>query len=226
MTIDKSASDHEIARTLPQDLSLDDDYLKAGFNGKLPFGKNVACIVVDVVQAYLDDKCPLFAPPFLAALRANETLVAASRAAGIPVVFTGVQYGAKGVDGGLFFRKVPALQAFVKGSAFAEFPPTLQPADNDIIVLKQYASAFFGTSLSSTLQALGIDTVLIGGFSTSGCVRATALDALQYGFAPFVIREACGDRDQGPHEANLFDLQAKYAEVVDLDCALQLLKAR
>ena len=98
--------------------------------------------------------------------------------------------------------------------ATAAFPERLRPQSGELIVSKQYASAFFGTSLASTLQACGIDTVLITGFSTSGCVRATALDALQHGFAPFVVREACADRDAGPHEANLFDLQAKYAEVI------------
>jgi len=212
--------------TVQHDLSLDDDYKNAGFNGSLAFGKNVACIVVDVVRAYLDEDCPLFGQPFLRALLANEQLVAACRSASIPVVFTGVQYGADGVDGGLFFRKVPALRAFIKGSALAEFPPSLQPLENDIIVLKHYASAFFGTSLASTLHALGIDTVFIGGFSTSGCVRATALDALQHGFSPFVVREACGDRDEGQNDANLFDLQAKYAEVVNLKEAIQLLTNR
>jgi len=99
----------------------------------------------------------------------------------------------------------------------------LQPAPHDTIITKQYASAFFGTSLAATLSAQRIDTVLVTGFSTSGCVRATALDALQHGFAPFVVREACGDRDPRPHEANLFDLSRKYAEVIDLDRAIALL---
>lgn len=105
------------------------------------------------------------------------------------------------------------------------FPDTLQPMPDDTIVSKQYASAFFGTSLASTLTAQGIDTLLITGFSTSGCVRATALDALQSGFRPFVVREACGDRHPGPHEANLFDLQAKYAEVITEVRAIELIAA-
>jgi nicotinamidase-related amidase len=87
------------------------------------------------------------------------------------------------------------------------------------VVTKQYASAFFGTTLASQLKALGVDTVLIAGVSTSGCVRATAVDACQHGFVPLVVRDAVGDRHPGPHEANLFDLQAKYAEVVDLEAA-------
>jgi nicotinamidase-related amidase len=92
------------------------------------------------------------------------------------------------------------------------------------VVTKQYASAFFGTSLASTLTALGVDTLLIAGVSTSGCVRASAVDACQHGFIPLVVREAVGDRHSAPHEANLFDLQAKYAEVVGLDQALQYLQ--
>ena len=96
----------------------------------------------------------------------------------------------------------------------APFPTASQPQDGELVISKQYASAFFGTHLASTLTAMGIDTLLITGLSTSGCVRATTLDACQHGFLPFVVRDACGDRHPGPHEANLFDLQAKYAEVI------------
>ena len=91
------------------------------------------------------------------------------------------------------------------------------------MIVKQYASAFFGTTLATTLNALGVDTVIITGVSTSGCVRATAVDALQHGFVPLVVRQAVGDRDQGPHESALFDLQAKYAEVVDEDSVISWL---
>jgi nicotinamidase-related amidase len=97
--------------------------------------------------------------------------------------------------------------------AFAE---GLEPLPDEPVITKQYASAFFGTSLASTLTAMGIDTVLIAGLSTSGCVRASTVDAVQHGFIPVVVRDAVGDRDPGPHEANLFDLQAKYAEVKSL----------
>ena len=90
------------------------------------------------------------------------------------------------------------------------------------MITKQYASAFFGTTLASTLTALGVDTLLIAGVSTSGCIRATALDACQHGFIPLVVRDAVGDRHPAPHEANLFDLQAKYAEVVSLDTVAAL----
>ena len=156
----------------------------------------------------------------------NVRLLAAARTAGIPVIFTNVEYQAGGMDGGLFYRKVPALKAFLKGSPMGDFPPELQPGANELVVTKQYASAFFGTSLAATLTSLGVDTLLVTGFSTSGCVRATALDTLQHGFIPIVVRDACADRHPAPHEANLFDLQAKYAEVVDEAVALRLIAQR
>jgi maleamate amidohydrolase len=205
------------------DHDLDSDYQAAGFGGHLPFGQRPALLVVDAVQAYLLPSSPLYAPGFVAALAAIERLVAAARAGGVPVVFTGVVYGAGGRDGGLFYRKVPALRSFLQGSPLGAIAPSLQPRADEVVVLKQYASAFFGTSLASTLASLHVDTVLVCGFSTSGCVRATALDALQHGYAPFVVREACGERDARPQEANLFDLQAKYAEVVNEAEALVLM---
>ena len=183
------------------------------FDGRLSFGKRPALLIVDFVVAYLDPASPLYAG-VEDALASNERLLAAARAAGIPVFFTNVVYQADGADGGLFYKKIPSLRVFLEGSPLGAFPPSLQPVDGERVISKQFASAFFGTSLAETLSREGIDTLLITGLSTSGCVRATALDALQSGFAPFVVREACGDRHPAPHEANLFDLQAKYAEVV------------
>jgi maleamate amidohydrolase len=193
------------------------------FDGHLPFGSRPALLIVDFVMAYLDPTSSLYAN-VEDALASNERLLAAARAAGIPVIFTKVEYSPGGADGGLFYRKVPALKHFVKGSPLGAFPPSLQPQQTELVVTKQYASAFFGTPLASTLTALGIDTLLITGLSTSGCVRASALDALQHGFVPFVVREACGDRHPAPHEANLFDLQAKYAEVISEAVAIAHLK--
>jgi maleamate amidohydrolase len=114
----------------------------------------------------------------------------------------------------VFYRKVPALKVFEKGNPLGAFPEVLRPEGDDLVVTKRYASAFFATHLAATLSALGVDTLLICGTSTSGCVRASAVDACQSGFAPFVVRDACGDRHAAPHDAALFDLQAKYAEVI------------
>jgi nicotinamidase-related amidase len=111
----------------------------------------------------------------------------------------------------------------VPGGPLGEIMPQITPGEHEIVIVKQYASAFFGTTLAATLNALGVDTVIITGVSTSGCVRATAVDALQHGFVPLVVRQAVGDRDPGPHESALFDLQAKYAEVVDEDSVVSWL---
>jgi maleamate amidohydrolase len=205
---------------------LDTDYHHAGFGGQLVFGQRPALVLVDPVLAYLEPSCPLYAGQSAHdALAAMAQLRDQAHAAQIPVVFTGVCFQKGGVDGGLFFKKVPALRFFEQGHPMAAFPDSLAPGPTDIVVMKNYASAFFATSLASTLHALRVDCVLIGGYSTSGCVRATTLDALQSGFAPFVVRDACADRDPRPHEANLFDLQAKYAEVIDLETALTKLKS-
>ena len=139
---------------------------------------------------------------------------------GRPVVFTRVEYEPGGADGGQFFRKVPALACFERGNPLADFLDDPAPEPGEVVVTKQYASAFFGTSLASTLRSMGVDTVLMCGLSTSGCVRASALDALQHGFVPVVVADACGDRHPDPHRANLFDLAQKYATVISEDEAI------
>jgi maleamate amidohydrolase len=186
------------------------------FDGHLPFGQRPALLIVDFVMAYLDKNSPLYAD-VEDALASNERLLETARAARIPVIFTNVEYAPAGQDGGIFYRKLPALKLFERGSPLGAFPPALTPNADELVVTKKYASAFFGTSLASTLTAMQIDTLLITGLSTSGCVRATTLDACQHGFLPFVVRDACGDRAPGPHQASLFDLQAKYAEVISED---------
>lgn len=184
------------------------------YEGRLQPGSRPALLIVDVVAAYLTEGSALFMDSAADALASNIRLADAARAAGVPVVFTNVQYKPDGSDGGVFYRKAPVLAAFVEGSPLGAFPEGLTPRDAERVFTKQYPSAFFGTGLADTLQAEGIDTLLITGYSTSGCVRASALDAMQYGFVPLVVREACADRHPAPHEANLFDLQAKYAEVI------------
>jgi maleamate amidohydrolase len=213
---------------MPDDLAspaaLEADYDKAGFGGALKPGRKLAMVIIDVVMAYLDKTSQLYAG-VEAELASNERLLAAARAAGVPIVFTNVVYEPGGIDGGVFFRKVPALKAFFKGSPLGAFPPTLQPQAGELVVSKQYPSAFFGTALASTLHAMGVDTVMLTGYSTSGCVRASALDALQHGFIPFVCKDAAGDRDPKVQAANLFDIQAKMGEVVDEATAIALFES-
>jgi nicotinamidase-related amidase len=191
---------------------LNQDYGKAGFGGHLDFGRKPCLLHIDFARAYVDKTCSLYAGVESSAEAAKEVL-AVARQAGILIVHTRVEYTPGGVDGGVFFRKVPALRNFERGSPYGAFAEGLEPLAHESVITKQYASGFSGTNLAATLASQGIDTVMIAGWSTSGCVRATALDACQSGFIPIVIREAVGDRHAAPHEANLFDLQAKYAEV-------------
>lgn len=208
-------------------IDLNADYAQAGFGNRLGWGKRPALLIIDFVNAYLDPSCPLYAG-VEKALDGAITLLGAARKAGIPVFHTNVAYTPGGVDGGVFFRKVKALSCFERGlhPHWAAFADGLTPAAGEPVITKQYASAFFGTSLASTLASSGIDTLLISGLSTSGCVRASALDACQNGFVPLVVKEAVGDRDARVHESNLFDLNAKYADVIGLDEALAELAKR
>ena len=199
-------------------------YRDSGFAGDLGPGRRPAVLVVDLVRAYLDDASPLRAP-VEDAVAACGRVVAAARDSAVPVVFTRVVYLPGGADGGLFMRKIPALKVFEEGSALGDFVDEPRPEPGEVIVTKQYASAFFGTTLAATLTAAGIDTLYICGLSTSGCIRATATDALQHGFRPLVVDEACGEREPAIHRANLLDLQAKYADVLSVDEALAALSA-
>ena len=195
---------------LTQELSA--NYKKA-YDNRLGFGESPALILVDFVQAYFDESCALYAgveDALASALRIREL----ARAAGIPVIYTNVVYEEGGADGGVFFKKAPVLENFIAGNPMGAWPSGLQPADDEIVISKQYPSAFFGTSLAATLQDMDVDTLIITGVTTSGCIRATCVDAMSNGFIPIVVADACGDRHEAPHEANLFDMNAKYADVV------------
>ncbi len=201
------------------------DYRGAGLGGRLAPGSRPALVLIDPARAYTDPGSPLWTGE-TGAVAAMSALLGAARAASVPVFWTRVSFDASGRDGGLFFRKVPALRCFLPGDPLGTWSEGLEPAAGEVVVTKQYPSAFFGTSLGAALTALGVDTVVLGGFSTSGCVRASALDALQHGFVPLVVRDAVGDRQPSVHEGNLFDIQAKCGEVVSLIDATHYLAAR
>lgn len=189
------------------------------YEGRIGFGLRPALILIDFVEAYFAKGSPLYAdvePALAAALQLRD----AARAAGVPVIYTNVAYHPSMVDGGRFAQKIGALTSFVRGNPLGAWPRGLEPADDELVISKQYASAFFGTSLASTLTANGYDSLVITGLSTSGCVRATCVDACQHGFIPIVVEEAVGDRHPDVHRANLFDMNAKYGDVVSLAEAL------
>ena len=185
------------------------------FDGRLGFGSKAAVVVVDFVKAYTSPESPLYAPAVCDAVEATVPLLEAARRKGCPVIFTRVVYHPGGADGGVFARKVPVLRTFVASNEMTEVVDELPLAPADLVLHKQYASSFFGTSLASTLTAAGVDTLIVTGCSTSGCVRATAVDGCQYGFRVIVPRECVGDRAVEPHEANLFDIDSKYGDVME-----------
>jgi maleamate amidohydrolase len=210
---------------MSEDGALEENY-KGVFDGRLGFGDSPAVLVVDFIRAYTTEGSPLFAPPVIDAVANTVAVLTSARSRGVPVIYTKVLYNKHGLDGGLFVQKVPVLRKMVEGEPLAEIVPELPPQPDDIVIAKQYASAFFGTSLAATLTALKIDTAIITGCSTSGCIRATALDAMQYGFRPIVPRECVGDRRPEPHEANLFDINSKYGDVVSRAEVLRYLDTR
>ncbi len=190
------------------------DYAAAGFGNSLQPGARPVLLLIDFARAYFDTESPLYAG--VGAVRASAArLHAAARAAGVPCVFTRVEYSADGHEGGVFYKKIAALRCFERGNPLGDFTPELAPMLGDEVVTKHYPSAFFGTRLAEHLHARGIDTILLTGLSTSGCVRASAVDALCHGFVPLVVTDAVGDREARVHEANLFDLAAKTAELID-----------
>lgn len=192
---------------------LENNY-KGVFDGRIGFGKRPALLIVDFINAYVTEGAPLFAPDVVTAVDETIPLLSLAREKEIPVLYTKVLYNKNYRDGGIFIQKVPVLKTMVEGEPLAEIVPQLTPVESDIIIVKQYASAFFGTSLAATLTSLGVDTILLTGCSTSGCIRASAVDGMQYGFRVIVPRECVADRHPGPHEANLFDINSKYGDVV------------
>jgi maleamate amidohydrolase len=190
--------------------------MDVAFGARLGWGRRPALLLIDMMQAYFTPGSA-FDLGSRTAVDGCAALLEAARAGGTPVLHTRVQYTADLADGGLFVRKVPGLAALADGAGpLGAFVEPLAPRPGEVVIIKQYASAFFGTSLAATLTAAGIDTVVIAGVSTSGCVRATGTDAMQHGFRPMVVAEACGDRTVAVHDANIFDLGAKYADIVTL----------
>ena len=196
-----------------------------GFHGRAGFGRRPALVVVDVSVGFTDPRSPL-ACDLDEVVAAIGRLLAETRAAGLPVVYTTVSYDeAARRTAATFIEKVPALLTLEAGSRWVEIDPRITPLPGEPVLNKLFASAFFGTALATFLAAERCDTVIVTGASTSGCVRATVVDALQHGYRPVVPREAVGDRNSAAHDANLYDMDAKYADVVSLEETLAQLAA-
>lgn len=198
-------------------------YARARLGGRVTRGTRPAVIVVAFCCGFTDPACTV-GSELTAEVEATGRLLEIARAKGFPVVFTTIGYEPNLKDGGLWLEKMPALSDLALGGRWVDIDPRLGRREDETVVLKKGASAFFGTNLSAILVNQHVDTVILCGATTSGCVRATAVDLLQHGFPTLVPRECVGDRARAPHEANLFDIQAKYADVVSLNDAAAYLK--
>ncbi len=186
-------------------------------------GTRPAVLVVDFSRGFSDPECAM-GSDLTAQVEATNRILSAARVAEIPVIFTTIGYEPNLKDSGLWLQKAPALAELQIGGRWVEIDPRLGRRESETVVVKKGPSAFFGTNLASVLVSQGVDTIVLCGATTSGCIRATAIDLLQYGYPTLVPRECVGDRAQVPHEANLFDIQAKYADVISVEEALEYLE--
>jgi len=194
------------------------------FDSQLGFGRSPVVLVVDFIKSYTEPSAKLYAEMVVEAVNQTQKLLKVAREVKVPVIHTKVLYNESFLDGGLFVKKVPVLKELIPGAPLAEIDDRVKPLKSETVVVKQYASAFFGTSLQAMLTSIGADTVILVGCSTSGCIRASAVDGMQYGFRVMVPRECVGDRDERPHVSNLFDINSKYGDVVSLGETLDYLE--
>ncbi|MFC6769446.1 isochorismatase family protein [Natrinema soli] len=202
----------------------EDHYDEREFGETVGMGERPALVVIDLINAFTDPDSNL-GSDVEAVIEQTDRLLEAFRAFDLPRYFTTVAFEESYGDAGVFIEKVPALRELRLGTERVEVDDRIAPLDDERVILKKYASAFFGTDLQSELTTNRVDTLVIAGVTTSGCVRATAVDSLQHGYRTIVPADAVGDRAEGPHRANLFDIDAKYGDVVTTDAVLEQLEA-
>jgi maleamate amidohydrolase len=199
-------------------------YERARLGQSVTLGTHPAVLVVDFSRGFTDPECTL-GSDLTREVEATNRMLAVAREREIPVIFTTIGFEPNLKDASLWLEKLPALEELIVGSKWVEIDPRLERREDETVVLKKGPSAFFGTNLPSILISQDVDTVVLCGATTSGCIRASAIDLLQYGYPTLVPRECVGDRAQDPHEANLVDIQAKYADVVSVEDALSYLES-
>lgn len=198
-------------------------FRQRGFGQKLGFGERPALLIVDMARAFTNPAMTL-GSNLDAQIAAIQTLLGAAHGRDVAAIFSTVSYEDENLrDAGVFGMKQKGSATLRAGTEGVQIDPRLDFRKTDSLLVKKYASCFFGTDLVSRLLVRHVDTLIITGCTTSGCVRASAVDACQNGFRPMVVREAVGDRSLAAHEQSLFDLNAKYADVVSLEETLQYL---
>jgi maleamate amidohydrolase len=198
-------------------------YERARLGQSVTLGTRPAVLVVDFSRGFTDPESTL-GSDLTREVEATDRVLTVAREREIPVIFTTIGFEPNLKDASLWLEKLPALEELIVGSKWVEIDPRLERREDETVVVKKGPSAFFGTNLPSILVSQGVDTVVLCGATTSGCIRATAIDLLQYGYPTLVPRECVGDRAEEPHGANLVDIQAKYADVVSVEEALSYLE--
>lgn len=199
---------------------IDVNYKTEDFGASVGLGDQPALIVIDLINAFTDPDTSL-GSDVTGVLEQTDRLLTAFREHDLPRYFTTVAFEDSYGDAGRFIEKVPALRELRLGTEAVEVDDRIAPVNNERVILKKYASAFFGTDLQTELTTHRVDTLILAGVTTSGCIRATAVDSLQHGYRTIVPADAVGDRAEGPHQANLFDINAKYGDVVATDDVLE-----
>lgn len=190
-------------------------FKEKGLGGRIGFGSRPALLVVDMIRGFTDARSPL-AGDLDEQLKATQELLGRARGAGVPIIFSTVAYDTDLQEAGKWIQKIPSNSWLVEGSEWVELDDRLERQNNEMLLVKKYASCFFGTDLAARLVSKGIDTLILVGCTTSGCIRATAVDSCSYGFHTIVVEEGVGDRAELPHLASLFDIDNKYGDVVGL----------
>lgn len=194
-------------------------YARQGFGTPLPLKAPFGLLIIDFVNGFADPA--VFGggniPP---AIERTRTLLAHAREQGWPVAHSRIVFSDDDADSNIFCLKVPGMLTLKEDSHNSAIVPQLAPARGEYVVRKSTPSAFYGTMLAPWLAQRGVQTLVVAGCVTSGCVRASVVDAMQAGLRPLVVSDCCGDRAPGPHEANLFDMAQKYAAVMPLEQAL------
>jgi maleamate amidohydrolase len=199
-------------------------YSRSGIGNRVGFGRRAAVVVVDLQTGFTDPACPV-GGDLDDAVAATGRVLEVARGRGLPIAFTVIAFQLGTLDAEPWLRKMPGLRELVEGTKWCEIDPRLDPRPDELVVRKRAASGFFGTPLATFLAASDVDTVVVTGCVTSGCVRATVIDAVSHGYRTIVPEECVGDRAQGPHEWNLFDIDAKYADVEPVERVLDQLGA-
>jgi maleamate amidohydrolase len=190
-----------------------DVYRQQGFGNRSGLGRTPALLIVDFVNGFNDPA--LFGGGNIGtAIAGTKRLLQCARAHRLPIAFTRVVYAEDGSDAGIFCLKAPGLAALTELAAASQIVPELTPLAGEYVLRKTQPSAFFGTNLSGWLVSKGVDTLLVAGCTTSGCVRASVVDSMSYNFRTIVVTDCVGDRAIAPHEANLFDMGQKYADLM------------